>query len=70
MSRRPVRARPYTWNRWVRSVWEAYTSAAHAWYLEAEAASCGHATELAEFAAAHPRPRYGDFLIDMKGSAA
>ena len=64
---RPLPARPRTWNAWVREVSEAYTSAAQAWYLEAEAASCGYATELREYAETHPRPRYRDFLESMAG---
>jgi len=49
-------------NAWVEAVHDAWFWANHAWTLEAEAASSGHATELAEFAASHPRPRLGDFM--------
>lgn len=44
---------------------DAYMAAAHAWELQAEAVALGYATELREFAEAHPRPRYKDFLVHL-----
>lgn len=59
---RPLKNRPSTWNWWLRSVHANYRAAADSWALAAEAASNGWKTELAEFAAEHPHPRFGDFL--------
>jgi hypothetical protein len=59
---RPRPNRPSTWNWWLRDVMAAYSAAEHAWWLAAEAASNGWATELSEFAAEHPRPRLREFL--------
>lgn len=50
---------------WRDFVVDAYQSASHAWELAAEAASIGYPTELAEYAAAHPRPRFKDFLTHL-----
>lgn len=45
-----------------------YYAACEWWELQREAASNGHATEAAEFAADHPRPTFKAFLIDRRGS--
>lgn len=37
----------------------------HAWWLQAEEASNGWATELADFKAQHPPPRFRDFLVHL-----
>lgn len=54
---------------WREFVVDAFRAADHAWYLEAEAASVGYATELAEFAAEKPRPRLRDFMVHLSTGA-
>lgn len=46
-------------------MWDAWHAATHAWWLAAEAAALGYATELAEWEENHPRPRYRDFLLHL-----
>ena len=62
MARLDKRGRRIGRNRWRDAVTDAWSCADHAWWLEAEAASNGWATELAEYRAAHPRPNLGDFM--------
>lgn len=54
-------------NRWVAYVYDQWLLATLVWERKAEAASNGWATELREFEAAHPRPRYRDFLVGLSG---
>lgn len=54
-----------TLNPWVATVYDAWLSATHVWEAQAEAASLGYDTELAEYERAHPRPRYKDFLVHL-----
>lgn len=49
---------------------DAHQAAMHAWELQAEAVAIGYATELAEFAAAHPRPRFKDFLTHLSSGGS
>ena len=62
---RPLKGRPSTWNRWVQSCHEAWRCATDAWEVRLEEAAVGYATEAREFRAAHPQPRYADFLVGM-----
>lgn len=41
---------------------------AHAWALQAEAVALGYDTELAEYAAEHPRPTLKAFLVGLAGT--
>jgi len=50
---------------WRETVVEAWSCAMHVWELDAEAASVGYATELAEWEETHPRPRLRDFMIHL-----
>jgi hypothetical protein len=52
-------------NPWVRFVWEHWHLSAHTWELACEAETYGYATEIAEYAETHPRPRFKDFLINL-----
>jgi hypothetical protein len=52
-------------NWWIEMVYSTWRDANDAWLLQAEAASVGHAAELADFKAQHPQPRLEDFLIEM-----
>lgn len=54
-----IDSKPHTWRQ---DCFDAWFMATHAWSLQAEAAAVGYATELAEFAEKHPRPRLGDFM--------
>lgn len=56
-----------TRNRWVRAVWNTWSAATEAWWLQREEACMGYATEMREWEADHPRPRYGEFLVSMAG---
>ena len=47
---------------WVREVHETYLAARVQWELDREADSNGWATEMREFAQAHPAPRYADHV--------
>lgn len=58
-----TRKRPL--NHWVAHVHDQWLLATLVWERDAEAASNGWATELAEFEAAHPRPRFKDFLVGL-----
>lgn len=48
-----------------RQLIEAYYAARDQWELDAEAASVGYATELAEYAAHTPRPTFKRFLTEQ-----
>lgn len=50
---------------WREMVVDAWRTANHAWELEAERVALGYATELAEYAAEHPRPRLQDFMVHL-----
>lgn len=52
-------------HEWREAVTDAWRSADHAWWLTAEAATNGYATELREYAEKHPRPRLKDFMTHM-----
>lgn len=52
-------------NWWREYVVDTLRCADHAWWLEAEAASNGWATELAEFRAGHPRPTLKACLVEL-----
>lgn len=54
---------------WRDYVTDAFRSATHAWEAQAEAVAIGYATELAEFAARHPRPRLKDFMTHLSTGA-
>ena len=54
---------------WRDLVTETYRAARDQWLLDAEAASVGYATELAEFRAAHPAPRLSDFMVALSCGA-
>lgn len=58
----PPRRRP---NTWVQTCVDAWECATEAWLLEREAEAVGYTTEMAEFEAAHPRPRLQDFMVHM-----
>jgi len=66
MARRPrrryVRRRPHPW---LDPLMAEFYNAAHAWELAAEAASLGYPTELAEYAAEHPRPTLQGFMLAL-----
>lgn len=55
-------------NRWRDYITDHWRCADHAWWLEAEAASNGWKTELAEFRASKPRPNLGDFMVALAPS--
>lgn len=44
---------------------DVYDGAAHSWWLEAERVALGYATELAEYAAVHPRPQLRDYMVNL-----
>jgi hypothetical protein len=50
---------------WRELVTEAWRCADHAWWLEREAVAVGYATEMAEFALQHPRPKLSDFMVHL-----
>lgn len=50
---------------WRDYVTDAFRTASQAWFLEAEAFSCGNAAELAEFRALKPPPNLRDFLVHL-----
>jgi hypothetical protein len=63
------RVEPVGRHWWRELVVDAWSSAMHAWWLKREAAAIGHATEEAEFEAAHPRPRLRDFMVAMSSGS-
>lgn len=54
------------WRELVRTTWR---SAYDQWHRDAEAASNGWATELAEFRAAHPVPKLRDVMVGLSSGA-
>lgn len=52
-------------NAWREYVTEAWRMADHAWWLACEAEAIGYATEIAEYAEAHPRPTLKAFLVGL-----
>lgn len=66
MTRRPrrryIRRRPHPW---LDPLLSEFYNATHAWELAAEAASLGYPTELAEYAAEHPRPTLKGFMLAL-----
>lgn len=50
---------------WRDTVVDAWRCATAAWERDAEAASNGWATELAEFQATHPRPQLAQFMVHL-----
>ena len=65
--RRDKRGRRIGYNWWREYICELLWTATAAWEREAEAAAIGYGTELAEFAAEHPRPTLKEFLTRNKG---
>lgn len=64
MSRRPRRRYVQRRRHWWRDlITSEFYNATHAWFLAAEAASLGYATELEEYAAEHPRPTLKGFML-------
>lgn len=62
----PQPRRAKTGRHWWREyVTDIHQCAMQAWFLAAEAASNGWQTELDEYAAEHPRPRFKDALIQL-----
>lgn len=66
--RRDKRGRRIGRNLWREYVMDAYYAAAHAWWLQCEAVALGYETEIAEYAAEHPRPTLKAFLIGLRGT--
>ncbi|MET8519757.1 hypothetical protein [Nocardioides sp. NPDC004968] len=60
--RRYVQRRRHWWRDLITS---EFYNATHAWFLAAEAASLGYPTELAEYAAEHPRPTLQGFMLAL-----
>jgi hypothetical protein len=54
-------------NWWREFIMGHLTAASQVWWLEAETASNGWATELAEFHSLHPKPQLKVFLVGLKG---
>lgn len=52
-------------NWWRDYVTDAFRTAAHTWWLEAEAFSGGNATELAEFRRLRPPPNLRHFMVHL-----
>jgi hypothetical protein len=52
-------------NLWREFVTDSWRAADHAWWLAREAEAIGYATEMAEFAAAHPRPTLRAFMVQL-----
>ena len=52
------------WREWTTEVWR---SADHAWWLDREAVALGYSTEMAEYAAEHPRPTFKATLVELSG---
>jgi hypothetical protein len=52
-------------NPWVQYVYDQWFWAMAAWERDAEAASNGWATELAEWEETHPRPQFKHFMIEL-----
>lgn len=50
------------WREYVTSIWQDATDA---WLATREAVALGYKTEMAEFEAAHPRPRLGEFMTHL-----
>lgn len=68
MLRRDKLGRRIGRNWWREFVMDHLTSAAHAWELNAEAASNGWRAELEDYRATHPRPQLKAFLIGLAGT--
>lgn len=64
MSARRTRRRHW----WRELIVDAFRCADEAWRLQAEAVALGYATELDEYAAAHPRPTLKGFMLALAGS--
>ena len=60
--RRYVQRRRHWWRDQVTG---DFYNATHTWELDAEAASLGYPTELAEYAAEHPRPTLKGFMLAL-----
>lgn len=50
---------------WRETAVDVFRCADEAWRLQAEAVAIGYATELAEFAADHPRPTFKGVLLAL-----
>lgn len=59
------RAAPTGRHWWRELVTDAWRCADHAWWLQREAIALGYETEMAEYAAEHPRPRLADFMVHL-----
>ncbi|MGH3973207.1 MAG: hypothetical protein ACRDS9_07770 [Pseudonocardiaceae bacterium] len=60
--RRYIQRRRHWWRDLITN---EFYNATHAWELDAEAESLGYATELAEYAADHPRPTLKGFMVAL-----
>lgn len=69
MERRDKRGRRIGRNWWREHVTDLLSSASEAWFLQAEAVALGYDTELAEYAAEHPRPTLKAFLVELAGTS-
>lgn len=57
---------PKTGRHWWRDyVVDAWRSAHHAWWLDAERVAMGYKTELAEYREQHPEPNLKDFMVHL-----
>lgn len=61
LSPRP-RPEPVGSHWWREMVTDAWRAADQAWQMKREAVAIGYATEMREFAEAHPRPTLGAFM--------
>lgn len=52
-------------NAWRDFICDAWSSADHAWWLACENVAYGYATEIREYAEAHPRPQLKDFMVQL-----
>lgn len=64
-SRRCPICHPPKRHRWRELVTDAWFWADQAWRRDAEAVALGYATELAEYAAEHPRPQLRAFMVEL-----
>lgn len=64
--RRPYRVGRHWWREFITDAWR---SADHAWWLDRENVATGYATEMREYAEAHPRPKLRDFMVHLSTGA-
>jgi hypothetical protein len=65
--RRRIRkdGKPYRRNIWHETLMQTYSDAVWDWEQRRDQAALGYATEEADFARQHPRPRLKDFMIRL-----